>query len=121
MAFLTLKFFKSKQPLTSSAGACVDLRKVLASSIRQNILKVLSEKHELQVMQLVSSVGSTYNELNRNLLLLEKEGIITNEYPIKVRHGKVRIIRLNKENPKTLVLLKVLKTLDQENNPKTPN
>jgi mRNA-degrading endonuclease RelE of RelBE toxin-antitoxin system len=81
---------------------------------------VLSEKHEMQVMRLVSSVGSTYNELNRNLQLLEKEGIIVNEYPIKVRRGKVRVIRLNKNNPKTLILLKVLKTLDQENNPKGP-
>jgi Predicted transcriptional regulator len=88
---------------------------VLASSVRQNILKVLSEKHELQVMKLVSSVGSTYNETNRNLQILENEGIIINTYPIKVRHGKVRVIRLNKENPKTQTLLKVLKTLEQEN------
>ncbi len=99
----------------------MDLRKVLASSVPQNILRVLAEKREMQVMKLVSSVGSTYNELNRNLLLLEKEGLIINEYPIKVRHGKVRVIRLNKENPKTLVLLKVLKTLEQENNPQLHN
>jgi hypothetical protein len=120
-AFITVKFFKSKPALTLSAGAQMDLRKVLASSTRQNILKVLAEKREMQVMKLVSSVGSTYNELNRNLQLLEKEGLIINEYPVRVRHGKVRVIRLNKENPKTLTLLKVLKTLDQENNPKTPN
>ncbi len=66
-------------------------------------------------MKLVSSVGSTYNELNRNLLILEKEGLIINEYQVKVRRGKVRVIRLNKDNPKTQVLLKVLKTLEQEN------
>ena len=99
----------------------LDLRKVLASSVRQNILKVLAEKRELQVMKLVSSVGSTYNELNRNLLLLENEGIIINSYPIKVRRGKIRIIRLNKENPKTQTLLKVLKTLEQENNSPVAN
>jgi predicted transcriptional regulator len=92
----------------------LDLRKVIASSSRQNILKVLSEKREMQVMRLVSSVGSTYNKLNRNLLILEKEGIIINEYPVKVRHGKVRVIRLNKDTPKTMVLLKILKTLNQE-------
>jgi predicted transcriptional regulator len=91
----------------------MDLRKLVASTQRQNIIKTLSEHHEMQVMHLVSATGSTYNELNRNLQILEKEGIITNEYPIKVRHGKVRVIRLNKENPKTQVLLKVLKTLDQ--------
>lgn len=94
----------------------MDLRKVLASSLRQNILKVLSQQREIQVMKLVSSVGSTYNELNRNLSILEKEGIIINEYRMKVRHGKVRVIRLNKDNPKTAVLLNVIKTLDQENN-----
>jgi predicted transcriptional regulator len=93
----------------------LDLRKLLASSLRQNILKTLSAHREMQVMRLVSAVGSTYNELNRNLDILEKEGIITNEYPVKVRHGKVRVIKLNKENAKTIVLLRVLKTLDQEN------
>lgn len=91
----------------------LDLPKLLASSLRQNILKTLAAHHEMQVMRLVSAVGSTYNELNRNLDILEKEGIITNEYPIKVRHGKVRVIRLNKESPKTQVLLRVLKALDQ--------
>jgi hypothetical protein len=94
----------------------MDLRKLVASTLRQNIIKTLSEHREMQVMRLVSATGSTYNELNRNLLILEKEGIIINEYPIKVRHGRVRVIRLNKENSKTQVLLKVLKTLDQPDN-----
>ena len=65
-------------------------------------------------MKLASNVGTTYNELNRNLLILEKEGIIINEYRVKVRRGKVRILRLNKENPKTEVLISALKMLDQE-------
>lgn len=91
---------------------------MLASSLRQKILKVLFEKREMQIMKLVTSVGSTYNDLNRNLLILEKEGIIINEYPVRVRQGKVRIIRLNRENPKTKLLLAALKSLDGEN--KTP-
>jgi ribosomal protein L15E len=53
-------------------------------------------------------VGSTYNENNRNLQILEKEGLIINDYPVKVRHGRVRVIRLNKENPKTQTLLKIM-------------
>jgi predicted transcriptional regulator len=92
----------------------LELRKIVASSLRQNMLKVLSEKHEIQVMRLVSSVGSTYNEVSRNLMILEKEGLITNEYPIKVRHGRVRVIRLNRENPNVAVLLGALKSLDQD-------
>jgi len=61
----------------------LDLRRILASSARQNILRALAQKRELQVMRLVNTVGSTYNETNRNLQLLEKEGIITNTYPQK--------------------------------------
>ncbi len=92
----------------------MELRMVLASSLRQKILTVLAQKHEMQIMRLVSSTGSTYNELNRNLVLLEREGIVINSYPVRVRRGRVRVIRLNKENPKTGVLLKALKTLEQE-------
>ncbi len=65
-------------------------------------------------MKLVSKVNTTYNELNRNLKLLEKEGIITEEYQVKVRQGKVRIIRLNRDNPKTKLLVDALKNLDNE-------
>jgi hypothetical protein len=78
------------------------------------MLRELSLTREIRVMQLVSRVGSTYNELNRNLLILQKEGILTDEYRVKVRHGKVRVIALNRENPKTEVLLQVLKALDKE-------
>ena len=94
----------------------MDLRKVLASTLRQNILKELSKTREIRVMKLVDAVGSTYNELNRNLEILEKEGIITDDYCLKVRHGKVRVIQLNRDNPKTKILLQALKTLDNENN-----
>ena len=94
----------------------MDLRKVLASTLRQNVLKELSKTREIRVMKLVDAVSSTYNELNRNLEILEKEGIITNDYRVKVRHGKVRVIRLNRDNPKTKILLQALKTLDNENN-----
>jgi hypothetical protein len=65
-------------------------------------------------MHLVSKVNSTYNELNRNLLILKKEGIITDDYRVKVKHGKVRVIALNRENPKAKLLLNTLKTLDGE-------
>jgi predicted transcriptional regulator len=93
---------------------CLDLKKVFASSLRQKILKELSETREIQVMRLVSRVNSTYNELNRNLGILEKEGIITNDYRVKVRHGKIRGIRLNRANPKTAILIKALETLDED-------
>ena len=89
---------------------------MFASTLRQNVLKELSKTREIRVMKLVDAVGSTYNELNRNLEILEEEGIITNDYRVKVRHGKVRVIRLNRDNPQTKILLQALKTLDNENN-----
>lgn len=65
-------------------------------------------------MKLVSTLKTTYNDLNRNLLILEREGIITSEYRVKVKHGKVRVIALNRDSPKTKILLVALKTLDNE-------
>jgi hypothetical protein len=90
----------------------LDLSKVLASSLRQKVLRELSRTREIRVMKLVSSVNSTYNELNRNLTIMEKEGLIINEYRVKVKHGKVRVISLNRDNPKTKILLAALKSLD---------
>ena len=92
----------------------MDLRKVLASTLRQNILKELSKSREIHVMKLVNAVSSTYNELNRNLEILEKEGIVTDYYRVKVKHGKIRVIALNRDNPKTKILIAALKTLDSE-------
>jgi DNA-binding transcriptional ArsR family regulator len=90
----------------------LDLSKVLASSLRQKILRELSKTSEIRVMKLVSNLNTTYNEVTRNLAILEKEGLITDEYRLKVRHGKVRVIMLNRDNPKTKLLLTILKTLD---------
>ena len=92
----------------------MELSKVLASSLRQKILRELYQTHEIRIMKLVSNVNSTYNELNRNLLILEKEGIVTSNYIIRVKQGKVRTIQLNRDNPKTKILLEVQKTLDNE-------
>jgi predicted transcriptional regulator len=90
----------------------LDLSKVLASSLRQKILRELSKTSEIRVMKLVSKLNTTYNELNRNLVILEKEGLITDEYRVKVKHGTIRVIALNRDNSKTKLLLTILKTLD---------
>ncbi|MEM2999674.1 MAG: ArsR family transcriptional regulator [Candidatus Bathyarchaeia archaeon] len=75
----------------------------MASSCRRKILTALAEKKELTIMKLVQMVNSTYNEVDRNLRVLEQEGIISQSY---AEHK--RIIRLNYENEETLVLLKIL-------------
>jgi len=84
----------------------MELKKLVASSCRQKILEELSIKG-VNVMRLVRRINSTYNEVNRNLIILEREGIITN-----TRCGRMRLVKLNRENPKTVLLLQVLKQLD---------
>jgi predicted transcriptional regulator len=85
----------------------MDLEMILASSCRRRILKVLWRIGKANVMQLVRKVNSTYSQVNPNLQILEKEGIIIDEH-----FGRMRIIRLNNENPKTIILLQALKLLE---------
>ena len=61
-------------------------------------------------MKLVRTVNSTYNEVNRNLRILEGAGLITQQ-----RIRRKRIIRLKLENKKTLAVLKALKILETTN------
>jgi DNA-binding transcriptional ArsR family regulator len=82
----------------------LNLNKIFASSCRQKILKALSAKRGITIMNLVRMVNSTYNEVDRNLHILEREGLVSQRYD-----GRKRVIRLNLKNEKTLVLLKLLK------------
>jgi len=81
---------------------------VLASSCRRRILKVLLKFGRVNVMMLVRKVNGTYSQVNPNLQILAREGIIIEEHL-----GHKRIIRLNRENPKTDVLLQVLKIFEK--------
>lgn len=81
--------------------------KILASACRRKILKTLSKKKEIAIMKLVRAVNSTYNEVDRNLLILEDEGLVIQRYV-----GRRRIVSLNFKNEKTLVLLKILKIIE---------
>jgi predicted transcriptional regulator len=58
-------------------------------------------------MELVRKVNSTYNQVNSNLHILEKEGVVFDEHL-----GRMRVIRLNKENSRTRLLLQALKMLE---------
>lgn len=83
---------------------------MLASSCRQKIIKELSKVKGIHIMGLVRRINSTYNETNRNFKILQKEGIVTDRH-----FGRMRVIKLNRENPRTGILLQVLETLESEN------
>ena len=78
----------------------------MASTCRQKILATLAMVGQTHMMDLVRKVNSTYTQVNRNLQILEQEGIVESRY-----YGRMRVIRLNRENPKTKVLLKALRML----------
>jgi predicted transcriptional regulator len=84
------------------------LEQIIASSCRQKILLALSKSKKTHITNLVRIINSTYNQVDRNIRILELEGIIET-----TRYGHVRIVGLNLENPKTLTLLKALEMLDR--------
>jgi DNA-binding transcriptional ArsR family regulator len=94
----------------------MDLEKLLASSCRRKILKVLLKIEKTNVMDLVRKMNSTYSQVNPNLQILEEARIVMDQ-----RYGRMRVIRLNKENPKTILLLQALKILETSNNPRQPS
>jgi predicted transcriptional regulator len=84
------------------------LEQIIASSCRQKILLALSKTRSTHVTNLVRIVNSTYNQVSRNLLLLEEDGII------RIRHyGHLKMVELVTENRKTQSLLKALSMLDK--------
>jgi len=60
-------------------------------------------------MDLVRRTNSTYSQVNKNLLILKKEGTI-----IDRRFERVRIVKLEKKSHKTRLLILALQILDNE-------
>lgn len=89
----------------------VNLERIIASSCRRKIIRVLWKHGGTNIMDLVRKVNSTYSQVNLNLQGLEKEDII-----IEQRLDRLRMIKLNHENPKTVLLLKALKILNSSDN-----
>ncbi|MDI9577053.1 MAG: hypothetical protein QM398_02820 [Thermoproteota archaeon] len=103
--------------MSSKRVFVLNLKDLFASKGRQKIIEVLSLHREMNMMQLVSRVGGRYPEVNRNLAILEDEGIIISEYRKQVKRAKVRIIKIIKENPRTQKLLRTLKELQEDQGP----
>ncbi|HVP92772.1 MAG TPA: hypothetical protein VMS94_03420, partial [Acidobacteriota bacterium] len=77
------------------------LERIIASSCRQKILLALSETKTMNITSLVRAINSTYNLVNPNLVMLEREGII------KIANlGRMRMISLNIHSKRTLALMK---------------
>ena len=69
----------------------------------------LSRVKTVNIMRLVQTINSTYIEVNRNIKILEKEGVVMDH-----RLGRIRMLKLNCENQKTILLLQALKILSKQ-------
>lgn len=81
--------------------------KIVASSCRQKIIKILFQKKEIGIMKLINLANGTYNEINRNILILERHGII-----VERRQKRQRLLSLNLKNAKTSKLIEIIKIID---------
>lgn len=80
---------------------------LLASGLRQNVLRALSHKGETGVTNLAKEAHTTHVELMRNLRILEGYGIVS------FRRSVRRVyVSLNFENDNTKIVLEALDLLD---------
>lgn len=83
------------------------LQQILASSCRQKILLALSKVRETHLSNLVRMTNSTYDQVHRNLEILRREGMVD------VRpYGRMKMIRLCRDNLKTEALVKALHLIE---------
>jgi predicted transcriptional regulator len=87
----------------------LDLVQLICSSCRRKIVETMSKVKQTYIMDLVRRVNSTYGQVNRNVQILEQEGIVNSNY-----HGRMRMIKLNSDNPKTVAILKALRILKNQ-------
>ena len=85
------------------------LSKIIASTCRQNIIETLAETKQTNIMDLIRKINSSFLQVDRNLKLLEEAGIVESS-----KIGQLRIIKLNRNNPKTEALIKALKILREQ-------
>ncbi len=102
-----IKLHTEESPKEGDKG--LDLEDLLSSGCRRKIIKYLAENGSTNIMQLILGIRGKYPQTNSELIALEKEEII-----IEQRFGRMRNIKLNKENPKTLLLLKALRILNEK-------
>jgi hypothetical protein len=87
-------------------GARLDLTELLGSACRRKIIEYLAENGSTNIMRVILGIRGKYPQTNAELQILQKEDIIIDQHI-----GRMRIIKLNKENPKTCLILQALKIL----------
>jgi len=73
----------------------VPVEDILSSRGRVRILRILAEIGELNISEIARRAGLNYATTNRHLEALEGSGLVRHK-----RFGRIRIFRLDEENPR---------------------
>ena len=93
----------------------MELEALISSKVRRRIVRVLWKLGSTNIMDLVRRVNSTYNQIIPHIVVLEREGIVNESLC-----GRRRMIVLQRENHKTVLLLQALKILEKDNTGRLP-
>ncbi|OLB45268.1 winged helix-turn-helix transcriptional regulator [Candidatus Bathyarchaeota archaeon] len=89
------------------------LANVLSSSGRIKILTVLSNVGELHLSEIARKTDQSYSATDRHLQELSEASIVEEH-----DYGRVRMFRLNLENPRAKILRQLILEWDNSTNPR---
>ena len=81
---------------------------VFSSKGRMKILRVLADIGELNVSEIARRAGLNYATTNQHLQVLESHGLVKYK-----KFGRVRIFRLNEENPAARMIIELIESWEQ--------
>jgi DNA-binding transcriptional ArsR family regulator len=91
-------------------GQKLSLARILSSSGRIKILTVLSNAQELHLSEIARKIDQSYSSTDRHLQDLSEASIVEEH-----DYGRVRMFRLNLENPRARILRQLI--LEWDNGP----
>ena len=81
---------------------------VFSSKGRMKILRVLADVGGLNVSEIARRCGLNYATTNQHLQVLESHGLVKHK-----KYGRVRIFRLNEENPAARMIGELIESWEQ--------
>lgn len=92
----------------------MSIEDVFSSRGRVRIFKILIEMGELNISEIARRARLNYSTTNQHLQILYKAGLIRQK-----KFGRIRIFRVNKENPRAKVIEELIEIWGQTNKPNT--
>jgi DNA-binding transcriptional ArsR family regulator len=86
----------------------VSIEDILSSRGRVRILKLLLEQEELNISAIMRKCALNYSAVVYHLEKLIEAGLVREK-----RFGKIRIFKINKNNPTNILLGRVFESLNQ--------